>query len=208
MTAVTADTFFRFREKNDFFRGPESVSTRDSALFVMDAQHFFAPDGQWPIPGIQETNKVIQDLVERYRKADGCVVWATQTGDKSKTLDDLKGSEWDLIEGFRPLAGELFLPKTHGSAFFNTNLDEYLQARGIKKIVLVGYQPQFCIVTTASYGVHLGYRVFVVQDAIRSHNLVSWDNKRKIEGQQLVEAACDMMDDALAVVITAGQVQA
>lgn len=65
-----------------------------------------------------------------------------------------------------------------------------------------------CIVTTASYGVHLGYRVFVIRDAIGSHNLVSWDNKRKVEGQQLVEAACDLMDDALAVVITADQVQA
>lgn len=43
-------------------------------------------------------------------------MWATQTGDSSKSLDDLKGTEWDLIEGFRPLAGEPFLPKTHGSA--------------------------------------------------------------------------------------------
>lgn len=68
MPAVTADSFFRFRDENDFFRGPESVSTRDSALLVMDVQRFFAPDGQWPIPGINETNKVIHALVERYRK--------------------------------------------------------------------------------------------------------------------------------------------
>ncbi|GAA5983851.1 hypothetical protein JCM10908_005951 [Rhodotorula pacifica] len=201
MATVTADTCFRFRELNDFFRGPETVSTKDSALLVMDAQRFFAPDGQWPIRGIERSNKVIQELVERYRSADGCIVWAAQAGDSDKTLDDLAGTEWALMDEFRPNPGELFLSKAHGSAFFGTRLDEYLQSRNIKKIVLVGYQPQ------SSYAVHLGYRVFVVHDAIGSHKLPSWDNKREIEGPELVDSACDLLNDAMAVVIKASEVQ-
>lgn len=61
--------------------------------------------------------------------------------------------------------------------------------------------PPVCIITTVVYGQHLGYRVFVVRDAIGSHNLLSWDGKRGIKGTDLVESACDLMADALAVVI-------
>jgi hypothetical protein len=61
--------------------------------------------------------------------------------------------------------------------------------------------PPVCIITTAVYGQHLGYRTFVVRDAIGSHDLHSWDDKRLIRGRELVDSACDLMSDAMAVVI-------
>ncbi|GAA5983847.1 hypothetical protein JCM10908_005949 [Rhodotorula pacifica] len=93
------------------------------------------------------------------------------------------------------------------NSFFGTNLDEHLKAKGLKKIVLVGFQAQFCITNTAVYGIHLGYRVFVVQDAIGSHNLLSWDNKRKLSGEELVEAACNFLGDAITVVIKSDEIE-
>jgi hypothetical protein len=110
-------------------------------------------------------------------------------------------------------------------SFDGTDLDEYLKAKGLKNIVLVGYQPQctfplrlpsqttltlrppVCIVTTAVYGQHLGYRVFVVRDAIGSHNARSWDDKRDVPGNELVDSACDLMSDAMAVVVEAKDIQ-
>jgi hypothetical protein len=63
------------------------------------------------------------------------------------------------------------------------------------------------VITTAVYGQHLGYRVFVVRDAIGSHHLRSSDNTRDITGPELVQSACDLMDDAMAVVIDAKDVK-
>lgn len=60
-----------------------------------------------------------------------------------------------------------------------------------------------CIITTAVYGQHLGYRVFVVRDAIGSHNARSWDDKRDVSGDELVDSACHLMSDAMAVVVEA-----
>jgi hypothetical protein len=58
-----------------------------------------------------------------------------------------------------------------------------------------------CIITTAVYAQHLGYRTFIPHDAIGSHDLRSWDDKRLIRGRDLVQSACDLMSDAMAVVI-------
>lgn len=70
-----------------------------------------------------------------------------------------------------------------------------------------GFSRSVCIITTAVYGQHLGYRVFVVRDAIGSHHLRSWDDKRNISGSDLVDTACDLMSDAMAVVVEAKDIQ-
>ncbi|GHJ89403.1 hypothetical protein NliqN6_5805 [Naganishia liquefaciens] len=176
---------FRFREIAEPLRGAIEVSIKDSALIVIDAQRFYLADGDWPVHDILETNKTIEALVKRYRSVGG------------------EHTPLDCIAGLEALEGEKFITKAQGSSFVGTDLDEYLVSKNLKNIVLVGYQPQFCIITTAVYGHHLGYRVFVVRDAIGSHNLHSWDNARDIKGSELVESACDLISDALGVVVKA-----
>ncbi|KAJ9115394.1 hypothetical protein QFC22_005149 [Naganishia vaughanmartiniae] len=207
MSTSTVAPTFRFREINPHMAGAVHASAKDSALIVIDAQNFYLRDGDWPVHDILETNKTIEALVEKYRQAGGEVIWVVHTGDNTSTLESIKGTPFDCIGDLRPKGNEKFISKAQGSSFVDTDLDEYLKAKGIKNIVLAGYQPQFCIITTAVYGQHLGYRVFVVRDAIGSHNLRSWDDKRNISGSDLVDSACDLMSDALAVVIEAKDIQ-
>lgn len=64
---TTPTRTFRFREIAEPLMGATSVSIKDSALIVIDAQRFYLPDGMWPVHEIEKTNNVINDLVERYR---------------------------------------------------------------------------------------------------------------------------------------------
>lgn len=53
----------------------------------------------------------------------------------------------------------------------------------------------------------MGYGIFIVRDALGSHNLLSWDSKRNIKGEDLVESACDLLGDVLSVVLTSDQIK-
>lgn len=67
MTTAPTRTF-RFREVAEALGGATTVSPKDSALIVIDAQRFYLPDGMWSVHDIAKTNKVIDELVEKYRK--------------------------------------------------------------------------------------------------------------------------------------------
>jgi hypothetical protein len=67
MTSAPTPTF-RFREVSETLRGATTVSTKDSALIVIDVQNFYLADGDWPVHDILKTNKTIDALVERYRE--------------------------------------------------------------------------------------------------------------------------------------------
>lgn len=64
-----------------------------------------------------------------------------------------------------------------------------------------------CVLTTAVYGHHLGYTVFVVRDGVSIHNSKSWDGKRDLKGEDMAEFACSIMHDNLAEVILAKDVR-
>jgi len=107
----------------------------------------------------------------------------------------------------RPLANVADEHTPPSLSFHHTDLDSYLRSKGVKDIVLVGYQPQFCISTTAVSGQHQGFNVTVVRDCIGSHDLRSWDDKREIKGDELCDTACDLIQDALGLVVLAKDIR-
>ena len=56
--------------------------------------------------------------------------------------------------------------KAEPSSFFNTNLHELLQSTNSSKLILVGYQTDVCIKSTAEDALKLHYSVTVVEDAV------------------------------------------
>ncbi|NIJ07380.1 ureidoacrylate peracid hydrolase [Sphingomonas vulcanisoli] len=89
---------------------------------------------------------------------------------------DLKGQllargGWDyaLVDGLAPQPGDIQLHKTRYSAFFNSQLDSILRARGIKTIVFVGIATNVCVESTLRDGFHLEYFGVMLEDA--THHL-------------------------------------
>jgi ureidoacrylate peracid hydrolase len=75
------------------------------------------------------------------------------------------GWDYALVDGLKPQPGDIQLHKTRYSAFFNSQLDSVLRARGIRKIVFVGIATNVCVESTLRDGFHLEYFGVMVEDA-------------------------------------------
>lgn len=79
------------------------------------------------------------------------------------------GWDYALVDGLQPEPGDIVLGKTRYSAFFNSQLDSVLRARGIRTIVFVGIATNVCVESTLRDGFHLEYFGVMLEDA--THHL-------------------------------------
>ncbi len=93
-----------------------------------------------------------------------------------RRVPDLAGQllargSWDyaLVDALAPQSGDISLHKTRYSAFFNSQLDSTLRARGIRNLVFVGIATNVCVESTLRDGFHLEYFGVMLEDA--THHL-------------------------------------
>ena len=77
--------------------------------------------------------------------------------------------DYDLVDALAPQPGDICLPKTRYSGFFNSQLDSVLRARGIRTIVFVGIASNVCVESTLRDAFHLEYFAVMLEDA--THHL-------------------------------------
>ena len=75
------------------------------------------------------------------------------------------GWDYDLIDAIRPQAGDIVVPKTRYSGFFNSTLDSTLRARGIQSLVFTGIATNVCVESTLRDAFHLEYFAVMLEDA-------------------------------------------
>ncbi|HEX9963504.1 MAG TPA: pyrimidine utilization protein B [Allosphingosinicella sp.] len=75
------------------------------------------------------------------------------------------GWDYALVEALAPKPGDIVLPKTRYSGFFNSQLDSVLRSRGVRNIVLVGIATNVCVESTLRDGFFLEYFGIMLEDA-------------------------------------------
>ncbi len=75
------------------------------------------------------------------------------------------GWDYALVEALAPQPGDIVVPKTRYSGFFNTNIDSLLRARGIRNIVFTGIATNVCVESSLRDAFHLEYFGIVLEDA-------------------------------------------
>ena len=75
------------------------------------------------------------------------------------------GWDYELVEALPPQPGDIVVQKTRYSAFYNTNLDSILRARGIRSLVFTGIATNVCVESTLRDGFFLEYFGVVLHDA-------------------------------------------
>ena len=85
---------------------------------------------------------------------------------------ELKGTllakgTWDyaIVDALTPQPGDIVIPKTRYSGFFNTNIDSVLRARGIRNLVFTGIATNVCVESSLRDAFHLEYFAVVLEDA-------------------------------------------
>ena len=75
------------------------------------------------------------------------------------------GWDYALIDDLPTRPGDLVIPKTRYSGFFNTNMDSTLRARGIRTLVFCGVATNVCVESSLRDAFHLEYFPILLEDA-------------------------------------------
>jgi len=134
------------------------------ALLVIDVQNEYFT-GKLPVCYPAETLPNILLAVTEAKQAGIPVVIVQHSMPGEGASAFVKGTDaWELHDAVKKIDAEHYVEKHLPSAFVGTDLQAWLEARGIDTVVISGYMTQFCCDTTARYAMHLGYNVEFLSD--------------------------------------------
>lgn len=147
-----------------------------SALLIIDMLNdFISQEGSLVVPGADRIVPRIARILEEARRQGVTVVYVAD----AHREDDLEFRHWpphaiagswggEVVEGLKPVPADYLIPKRRYSAFFGTDLDNYLRELGIRKLYLTGVLTNICVYATALDACMRNYEVAVFGDAVAS----------------------------------------
>ncbi len=133
----------------------KSARHHATALLVVDVQEAAVALG--PYRG-DEVLSNIAALIEACRTATIEVIYVQHDGGPGEAVE-CGTSGWEIHHPIRPVSGEKVVHKRFNSAFRETELKAYLDARGIGTLILVGIQTEYCVDTTCRVAFEYGYSI-------------------------------------------------
>lgn len=181
------------------------------AVIVVDVQNDFLPGGSLPVP---QGDKVLPSINRAIEKIHGKRLPLFVTRDwhpMNHCSFQSQGGLWPPhciaeTEGaaFAPglklppdaiIISKAGLPDQDAySGFQGTDLDRFLRERRIQRLFVGGLATDYCVLNTVKDGLKLGYRVFLLFDAVRAVDVRPGDGERALEemkkrGAVLIETA-------------------
>lgn len=163
---------------------------KETALLVVDMQYGGgAPDGslvQMLQVDVSKQEDIVTPMIllKDYCNQEGMLVvnikteyeadfsdWPmlAQRFEVEKFQHFVKGTaDAEIIPPLQQRPGEEFIVKNRWNAFFNTKLDEMLQSKGIKNLIVVGAATDVCVLETCSYAFSLDYNCIVPEETTAS----------------------------------------
>ncbi len=109
--------------------------------------------------------KTIQESILSCRQNNIPVIYVSHDGGKGDVLEQgTPGFEIDAR--VEPIDGDHLFIKTKNSAFNQTGLEDYLNEKGIRNIVVCGLQTEFCIDATIKSANERGFNIVALRDGI------------------------------------------
>jgi nicotinamidase-related amidase len=128
-------------------------------------------DGENPIYEEDKLLKTIGSLIEKAHSANAPVFFIQQWGKKGHVLE--AGTPASQIHHkLKPTDDDIIIHKHTPDSFHETKLQNELNAREIKKLVITGIHTAYCVDTTCRRAYILGYDVILVRDG---HSTVDTD---------------------------------
>lgn len=179
--------------------GPFMLPLRHAALVLIDMQRDFVEPGGFgaslgnDVTRLQAIVPTLQRLLAAWRAAGGTVVH-TREGHRADLSDcppakRLRGSPGlrigdtgpmgrllvqgepghAIIPELAPIEGERVLDKPGKGAFFGTDLQAWLAARGISHLVFTGVTTEVCVQTSMREANDRGFDCVLIEDATESY---------------------------------------
>ncbi|MCP1158626.1 isochorismatase family protein [Bacillus infantis] len=134
------------------------------ALLVIDVQNGIVTTGDFS-DELQKMEKVIMDFKDRGRP----VIFLKHLDGVEESPLYEKGEGAEIIGEFADYP-DYVIDKRTPSAFFETNLAELLQKMDVEKLVITGFNTEFCCLFTSISAYDRGYKVTFIEDATGTVN--------------------------------------
>jgi len=137
----------------------------DTVLLMIDVQNTFFD--QYSGDYAYRANEIlsrIKGLISRARKASIPIIYVQHDEDKGLPFEPGKPG-WLINPEIAPMKEDLVIHKRTPDSFYGTALQAELESRGIRRLIIAGFQTEWCIDTTVRRAYSLEYDVTVVEDA-------------------------------------------
>ncbi|AMP07424.1 cysteine hydrolase family protein [Collimonas pratensis] len=185
-----------------------SASTRldpaTTALVVIDIQNEYFT-GKLPIPDGLAVVRNANRLIALADKHGMPVFHIQQWSAPTRPLFTQNTVMAEFHPEVRRAAHHATIRKTFASAFASTDLQQQLQARGIKTLILSGLMTNNCISATAFDGVANGYQVIIGSDVSATRDIDAWDGGT-VNHKDLHRAVLTGMSDAIAEIRSTSEI--
>lgn len=150
-----------------------------SALLVLDMQKYFMQSSSHAyIPSAPAIISTVKSLIKLYRKKSKPVIFTrhinTDADAKNmkiwwKQLISENEPESEIIEDIL-IPKPVIINKSQYDAFYQTQMEDYLNQHEITDIVVTGVMTHLCVETTVRSGFVRGFNVIVVADGVATYN--------------------------------------
>lgn len=174
-----------------------AVLAIDLQVDFLSPAGYFARKGYDPTP-LREVIGPVKRLTDAAREAGCLVIWTRQgfRADLADTNDydrwrarragiDLQRGDtgsllrgnagYDIVPELTPPVGDVIVDKTANGAFYQTDLELVLRARGITHLMFSGCTTDVCVHTTLREAVDRKYQCLLVRDACASADAYAHD---------------------------------
>ena len=172
--------------------------TPKTALIVVDVQNDFCPGGALGVKGGDEVVPVLNQYIEKFVAAEAPIVVTRDWHPPDHCSFKPYGGIWPVHCVQASQGGEfhtnLLIPKgteiiSKGvdskneaySGFQGTHLLDYLKNKGVDETWIGGLATDFCVRSTVIDALTSGFKVCLLEDAIRGVNLHVGDSLKAVE---------------------------
>jgi nicotinamidase-related amidase len=136
------------------------------ALLVIDVQNEYFPGGALPITHpVGHLTQILKAMDEADRAQVPVVVVRHSFNDPQKPFFQPGTPGWELHPEIAARPHALLVDKNLPGSFTGTQLQPWLEDRGIQTLTISGYMTHMCCDTTARQAVHRGFTVEFLSDA-------------------------------------------
>jgi nicotinamidase/pyrazinamidase len=191
------------------------------ALVLVDPQIDFCPGGALPVVDGDKIMPILNQYIGKFRRA-GVPIFATRDWHPEKTSHfNTGGGPWPphCIQGskgaqFHPhlklpleaviLSAGMGSDEDGYSGFLGRDdsgaqLADLLRQRGVERIFVGGLATDYCVKHTVIDGLKQGFKVVLLEDAVRGVNLRPGDSKQAIE--EMVRSGAEVAKDYHSLII-------
>lgn len=140
------------------------------ALLLIDIQNIYFTEGPYLLNHPQETAAIAGALLDDFRGANLPVIHVRHEFNTASYEEDKEFLN-AIHQSVAPREDEKIVYKTRPSAFYQTDLDAYLEEKGIDELVVCGMMSHMCIDTTVRACQDRDIKVTVIENACTTKSL-------------------------------------